>query len=527
MNTGLNISSGPHVRDKWTTRFIMHAVLVALLPTAVVGVAVHGLHALWVILLCVASAVGTEYVFDVICGWPDTWKDGSAAVTGMMLALCLSPDVPLHLPIIGSIFAIAVVKGCFGGLGKNFLNPALAARCFLLISFSSAMTTFVVDGVAGATPVADLLAGRAVNVTQMFLGTAPGVIGGSVLAMLVGGLFLWSMDMIHGEICFSVLISFTLFVGLFGGHGFDPAFLAANLCGGGVVMAAFFMATDYTTSPVSKLGQMTYGCLIGILGGMFRLFSGSTDSFSYCVIIGNLFTPLIDHYVVAKPYAYRKGAERAMRGEGKLPLYKRIPRPVVALTVITLIAGLALSGVYSMTKDTIEAQKNAANLQSYRVVCPEAESFESTDEIEAAIGGLNGGVYGTGFGRATIREAYIGKDASGNPVGGVVRATSSEGYDGDVTLALGIGADGAITGIAFTELNETPGMGMRVDEDLFKNQFIGRNVEKLKLNKAGGSTAEDEIDSVSGASTTSGAVVNAVNAALDFYRNNMAQAVGG
>ena len=273
MNNALNLSSGPHARDRWTTAFIMKVVTLTLMPATVVGVCVHGVHALLVVLVSVAAAVLSEFVFDKLCHKPDTWKDGSAVVTGLMLALCLSPSAPLHLPVIGALFAILVVKCCFGGLGKNFINPALAARCFLLISFGSSMTSYAVDGVSGATPVAELMQGKAVNISSMFLGTAPGVIGSSVLALLIGGLALWALEIIHGEICFSVLISFTLFIGIFGGQGFDPKFLAAHLCGGGVMIGAFFMATDYTTSPVSRLGQTVYGVLIGVLGGIFRLCS--------------------------------------------------------------------------------------------------------------------------------------------------------------------------------------------------------------------------------------------------------------
>ena len=249
MNTMLNISSSPHARDRWSTAFIMRVVTLSLLPATLVGVFVYGWHALWVVLLSVISAVASEFAFDKLCHKPDTWKDGSAVVTGLMLALSLSPSVPLYGPILGSMFAILVVKCCFGGLGKNFVNPALAARCFLLISFGRSMSVFAVDGVSAATPTAELLAGRAVNISSMFLGTSNGVIGSSILALLVGGLALWAMDIIHGQICFSVLIMFTLTIGLFGGQGFNLPFLLAHISGGGVIMAAFFMATDYVTSP--------------------------------------------------------------------------------------------------------------------------------------------------------------------------------------------------------------------------------------------------------------------------------------
>lgn len=519
MNTALNISSGPHARDKWTTSYIMHVVILSLLPTVVIGVIANGLHALMIILSSVIAAVLSEFVFDKLCHKKDTWKDGSAVITGLMLALCLSPSVPLYIPILGSMFAILVVKCCFGGLGKNFINPALAARCFLLISFGTAMTRFEVDGVSTATPIADLIGGNTVNITKMFLGFTPGVIGSSALALLVGGLVLWALDIIHGEICFSVLGGFTLFLVIFGGRGFDPRFLAAHICGGGVVMGAFFMATDYATSPVSKLGQFVYGTLIGVLGAIFRLYGGTTDSFSYSVIIGNLFVPLIDMYIIAKPFAYRRTAER--KTGQSVPLLKRVPRPVIVLTAITLIAGLALSGVYAMTKDTIDEQKRAANAASYGAVVPEAVNFESSGAIDKAIEDLNGQVYGSDFGRAYINEAYIAKDADGNTVGYAISATSSDGFDGNVSLAVGLNAEGVLNGISFTELNETPGMGMRVDEPAFKDQFAGRSVTKFTLNKAGGSTEDDQIDSVSGASTTSGAVVNAVNAALDFFHSFM------
>ena len=154
MNMALNISSGPHIRDRWSTRYIMGIVFMSLVPAAVVGVVVHGLHAFLIILVSIVAAVGTEFLFDVICKKGRSYLDGSAAVTGLLLALSLSPDTPLYGPVIGSVFAILVVKCCFGGLGKNFINPALAGRCFLLISFSNSMTVFKVDMVSSATPVA-------------------------------------------------------------------------------------------------------------------------------------------------------------------------------------------------------------------------------------------------------------------------------------------------------------------------------------------------------------------------------------
>ncbi|MBQ4281945.1 MAG: RnfABCDGE type electron transport complex subunit G [Spirochaetales bacterium] len=514
MNNMINISSGPHVRDRWSTRFIMVIVFLSLMPATIVGVLVHGLHALLIIVLAIVSAVGTEFLFDVLCHKGKSYLDGSAAVTGLLLALSLSPDTPLFAPVIGSIFAILVVKCCFGGLGKNFINPALAGRCFLLISFSNSMTVFKVDMVSSATPVAELLAGRAVNVTSMFLGTSNAVIGSSIAALLLGGLILWAFDIIHGEICFSVLGSFTLFVALFGGQGFDPVFLAANICGGGVVMGAFFMATDYVTSPVSKLGQMIYGLIIGVLGGLFRIFGSSADSFSYAILMGNLFTPLIDMYILPKPFAYRKKAIARQNGQPKLPFSKRIPKSVLVIALITLLAGAALGGVFKLTEERIKEQKEKAAWQSYQAVVPQAVSFRAV-----AAPDIYGKIYGSSFGRSTINEAVIGMDADGKTVGYAISVTSSEGYDGNITISVGIAADGTVNSIAFTELHETPGKGMLAADASFKDQFNGRAVTSFKLLTTGSVEASNGIDCISGATVTSKAIVNAVNAALDFYNN--------
>ena len=174
-----------------------------------------------------------------------------------------------------------------------------------------------------------------------------------------------------------------------------------------------------------------------------------------------------------------------------------------------------------MTKDEIEEQKLAASAASYLEVCPGAQTFEKDEKMDQVIADQNGEVYGSGFGRVHINSAVIGKDSSGNTVGYVISVTSSDGYDGDITLSLGLSPEGAVNGISFTQLNETPGMGMRCAEPEFKDQFAGRTMPAFLLNKEGSASSEDEIDSVSGASTTSGAVVNAVNAGLDFFRTNM------
>lgn len=506
-----NVSSGPHVRSKLTTRNVMLDVIIALLPATIVGIWANGFRALLIVLASVATAVLSEFIFDFIAGKPNTTEDLSAVLTGLLLALCLPATLPVYYPILGSAFAILVVKSFFGGLGHNFMNPALTARCFLLISFSGIMTNYAVDGVSGATPLVDLAAGKSVDLMTVFFGFSNGVIGSSAAALLVGGIYLLVVGGITYEIPAATLVVFTLFVGLFGGHGFDISYLLANLFGGGIIMGAFFMATDPVTSPVSSKGQLIFGAVVGLISGIFRVYGSAADSVSYAIIISNMFTPLIDDISVPVPYGNR------VKKEGGA---KKIPRSAVILCVITLIAGAMLSGVYTMTKDTIDAQKMAANLESYKAVLSTAESFEADDDISAAIAELGGDVYGTDFGKAHINDMFVGKDASGNVVGYVISASSDEGFDGTITLSLGLDAEGTITGLAFTELHETAGMGMRCDEDAFKSQFTGIQADSIILNKSGGASADNEINSVSGASVSSGAVVNAINAALDFFAAN-------
>ena len=321
------------------------------------------------------------------------------------------------------------------------------------------------------------------------------------------------LGLFHGEICFSVLASFTLFIGLFGGQGFDPMFLAANICGGGVVMGAFFMATDYVTSPVSKLGQMIYGLIIGVLGGLFRVFGSSADSFSYSILMGNLFTPLIDMYILPKPFAYRKKAIARQSGHYvKKPLSKRIPKSVIVIALITLLAGLALGGVYKLTEDNIREQKEKAAWASYQTVVPQAVNFKAVNAPD-----VYGQIYGSGFGRTMINEAVIGMDADGKTVGTAVSVTSSEGYDGNITVSVGIAPDGTVNCISFTELHETPGKGMLAADEEFISQFDNRNVTSFKLLTGSAAEVSNGIDCISGATVTSKAVVNAVNAALDFF----------
>ena len=309
MNENYNISSSPHIRSKVTTGSIMLYVIIALLPATIFGVYTFGVPALLVVLITTASAVLTEYIYQKLMKKKVTIGDFSAALTGLLLALNLPAEAPWWMCVIGSVFAILIVKQVFGGLGQNFMNPALGARCFLLISFTGRMTTFIYDGVTGATPLALLKYGESVNLMDMLIGNEAGTIGEtSVIAILIGALFLIAMGIIDLRIPGTYLASFVVFIVLFGGRGLDLTYITGHLCGGGLMLGAWFMATDYVTSPITKTGQIVYGICLGVLTGLFRLFGGSAEGVSYAIIFSNLLVPLIEKITFPKPFG--KGGEK-------------------------------------------------------------------------------------------------------------------------------------------------------------------------------------------------------------------------
>ncbi|MGF6988982.1 electron transport complex protein RnfD [Lachnospiraceae bacterium PF1-21] len=310
----LNMSASPHVRDKIDSSKIMMYVAIALLPASAFGIYNFGLQALAMLLTTTIAAVLVEFLYEKMMKKPVTVKDFSAVVTGLLLGLNMPPTAPLWMGALGSFFAIVVVKQLFGGLGQNFMNPALGARCFLVISFTGPMTRFIYDGVSGATPLQALKSGSIVDTTSMLIGKTAGTIGEtSVIAILLGAIILIMLGIIDLRIPGTYILTTAIFVGIFGPvvnpevSFFDPYYITAHLCGGGLMLGAWFMATDYVTSPITKKGQYIYGALLGILTGLFRLFGGSAEGVSYAIIISNLFVPLIERFTLPKPFG--KGGE--------------------------------------------------------------------------------------------------------------------------------------------------------------------------------------------------------------------------
>ena len=305
-----NVSSSPHVRSKVSTSNIMFDVAIAMVPALIWGVMQFGIRALIVVAATAASCMLSEYAFEKYMKKPITIGDGSALVTGMILGLNMPPSIPVWIPCLGGAFAIIVVKQLYGGLGQNWMNPALAARCFLLISFAGKMTQFTdpaTDAIASATPLAIMKSGGEVAWMDLMIGKIPGTIGEvSVIALLIGAAYLLYKKVISIRIPGTYILTFAIFAFIFGRQ--DINYVLAQIFGGGLIFGAFFMATDYVTSPITPNGQIVFGICLGLLTGLFRIFGGSAEGVSYAIIFCNMLVPLIEKYTL--PTAFGKGGKK-------------------------------------------------------------------------------------------------------------------------------------------------------------------------------------------------------------------------
>lgn len=301
----LHLTPAPHVHSPQTTRALMRNVLLALAPCAVAGVVIFGAPALVLMAVSVLSAVAGEACWQRLTGQKVRVDDLSAAVTGLILGMNLSPRAPWWLAVVGGLFAVVLVKGLFGGLGDNFLNPALAARAFLLVSWPRYLTTWAApmaaDAVSGATPLANP---SGYTLGQLFLGNIPGSIGEVCkAAVLVGFIILLCTRTITWHIPVSLTLSTLVFCGLL---GYNPI---AAVLSGGVLFASVFMATDYVTCPMSAKGQLIYGVGAGLLIALIRKFGLYPEGVTFAILLMNVATPLIDRYTKRRVYGYEKEAK--------------------------------------------------------------------------------------------------------------------------------------------------------------------------------------------------------------------------
>lgn len=311
MDNKLIVSYAPHIRAKDKVSSIMRDVIIALMPALICAVYFFGIDALIVCCTSAAFCVLFEYIWNKLTKKDNTTGDLSAIVTGLLLAFCLPSGIPLYMLAIGDAFAIIIVKCFYGGIGQNFVNPALAARAFLLACWPVAMTTFVapsdafglfgVDALSGATPLAALNSaegGAVAEIGNLFFGYVGGCLGEtSALMLFIGGVYLIIRRVINPIIPVFYLLS----LGLFGMFFSELGFLY-HILSGGAILAAFFMATDYTTSPVSLLGQAVYAIGAGLLTGVIRIFGGYPEGVTYAILIMNIITPLLDKYIKPKKF---------------------------------------------------------------------------------------------------------------------------------------------------------------------------------------------------------------------------------
>ena len=309
----LTVASSPHIRGNFRTNRIMLDVVIALLPAYIVGIVRFGLRALLVGVVCIAAAVISEFLFSVIARKRNTIADGSAAVTGLLLAMTLPATVPLWQAAIGAVFAIVIVKALCGGLGQNIFNPALSGRALLLLIFPVSITRFAVDGVSSATPLHHMVmpALPEESILDMFLGNCPGSIGEiSALALLIGGAYLVWRRVISIRIPAAYIGTVAVLTLVFSKTGHPLQWMLYNLFSGGLMLGAIFMATDYVTSPVTPKGQIIFGIGCGALTVIFRYFGIYPEGVTYAILLMNACVWIIDRYTAPRRFGgVKKGGK--------------------------------------------------------------------------------------------------------------------------------------------------------------------------------------------------------------------------
>lgn len=327
------VSTSPHFSTTRNTKSIMRDVFIALIPAVIASIFIFGFYPLFLCLLSTGSAVLAEFLYNKMVKKEQTIGDWSAAVTGLLLGLNLPPVVPFYVPIVGSFFAIWVVKCLFGGIGKNFANPAITARIFLVLAWGTVMTTFAepidlskgfsemfryftvsltstdIQTVAGVTPIANLGFKYGKTITEvdnlaLFLGTTGGCAGEvSALALLIGGIYLVVRKVIKPTIPVIYILTTGLLTMAIKG---DASYFLPSILSGGLMIGAIFMATDYTTSPNTRLGRVIYAVMLGVLTAVFRIYSTLPEGVSFAILLMNIITPLIDKWTMPHPFGYKK-----------------------------------------------------------------------------------------------------------------------------------------------------------------------------------------------------------------------------
>ena len=525
----------PQLTRSYTTQAIMLDVLVALVPSLAMAVYLFGPRVLMITAVSVCSCVLSEYLYRKLFHKSNTIGDLSACVTGVLLAMCLPVTSSFWAPVLGGAFAIIVVKQFYGGLGGNFMNPALAGR-MLLCTFPHMMTTWVdalnwvpavgkVDVVSAATPMSYLQNHTLppLELGQMLLGQHGGSIGEvSIFMLLLGGVYLLMRGVISPRIPVSFLGTVAVLTFLTPRAGTNLEWMMAQLCNGGLVMGAFFMATDYTTSPVTPRGQVFYGIGCGALTVLLRYFGSYPDGVGWAILTMNCTVWLLDRTGLPRRFGERPlvftrhmfsqmgeslseikfvlpqwkrsaGSRGLMPGEAHLDQIKQFTRCAGSLGAVVIAMGVLVAGVDVFTDLDIARRGNQEEQSILAQVMPAAE-------------------YRTETPYRSIDAVSISAGYSDSELVGYCVEVQTPGFGGIITMVVGVDLDGKVTGVAVTDHHETLDMGTHALESTFLNRFIGRS-GTLRL------TGSNSVDAVSGATVTSKAIITGVNKALSVVAN--------
>ncbi len=514
----LIISGSPHAHGEFNVRKIMWTVVIALVPTLLTSVYFFGLQALSLVLVAVASCLLFEYLVQrFLLKGPVTITDGSAIISGMLLAFNVPSNLPLGIMVIGAFVTIVIAKMSFGGLGKNPFNPALVGRAFLLISFAEPMTSWprpvplfgrgVLDTVTGPTPMGmmkeglhqgmsmDQIMAQVPDYVEMLAGDRGGSLGEvSAIAIILGGLFLLMRRVISWHIPVAFIASAYAFSGILylaNPHLYaNPTF---HILAGGLLLGAVFMATDMATSPMSKAGMLIFGCGCGFLTILIRVFGSYPEGVSFAILIMNAFVPLINKGFKPKKYGATNKNFNIM---AKKSSFKNM---TTVLVVVAIIAAAAVSAVFILTKDTIGNQLDKKEAKALEAVLP---AFDRAEKEEIQVDG----------GTITVFKTYNNENTL---VGTAVNTFSMQGYSGEIRVLVGILPNHELSGATVLSQNETPGLGTQIAEEPFLAQFKGKNLDEFKLDvqKDGG-----DVDAISGATISTRAFCDAVLRAFNAVK---------
>jgi electron transport complex protein RnfD len=468
----------PHIHSGQSVSAVMGSVLISLVPATIASVILFRWGAAQVIIACLVGAVAGEALCLRFRGRPPSQiKDLSAAVTGLLLALTMPPATPIWVCLLGGLVAVALGKQVFGGLGANPFNPALVARVFLVISFPEIMTRWIApfDGTATATPLA-VSSSLGQAGWRYFLGIHAGCLGEtSVLALLIGGVYLLARRIIDWRIPASILGTVAVVSAVFGA---DPLF---QLWSGGLMLGAFFMATDWVTSPYSRLGRLYFGIGVGLLTMIIRLWGGYPEGVSFAILFMNALTPLINLMTRPKPQmeSVRQVKERAS-----------LTRILVTMGVVSAVSGIILAIFYGAMSPRIEKRRQQEMGEGFRVMFPDAASSEPVDLEERLPNRVNNPV-------------FLVKDKEGERMG-IAYVTTPAGFQGDITLAVGLDGDGKhVVAVQVLAHTETAGLGSKITEPDYLRQYERKPIsDEFVLGK--------DVDGISGATVSATAVADGV-----------------